>query len=139
MKIKSLCSRVYSSVSPLSRLSVSHLTPFRVSPSKSVSLLAPALLSPPSLPPPHTEGHSNKELSQDRAANCSAALSLVSDPNKGTSPFWGFFLFFFFLSFPSSSPSSPLFHHVKYNLRISRVGCHNLTPASVASQDRGAR
>ena len=34
-------------------------------------------------------------------------------------------------------PSSPLFHHVKYNLRISHVDCHSLTWASITSQDRG--
>lgn len=48
--------------------------------------------------------------------------------------------------FPSSSPSCPpflhlpastLFHHVKYNLSISRVDCHSLTSASITSQDRG--
>lgn len=50
--------------------------------------------------------------------------------------------------FPSFSPScprfvhlhsSPLFHHVKYNLSISCVDCHNLTSASITSQDRGER
>ena len=47
-----------------------------------------------------------------------------------------FFLFSFFLSQAPLSPSSPLFHHVKYNLSISRVDCHNPASAPITSQDR---